>query len=132
MACIFSENLNLLRIDADSLTISFGSEKQISFLINGRDENLKYKIEMGSINKLCSFSRRSYCIIDCNSLSHFKCCGMQLTLNKRAGLDLERVILQFIRTRSFDKLLESCIPCRTSVDNDNVLIKTVPYGRRKF
>ena len=135
LKAIFSRSLQLLRIDADSLVINNISELSgvksainLQCLFNAGDEVLNYKIEMDKINKCCSFSKRSYTLIDAQSRTVLKACGLRISLHERYILDLEKTVKNFIQNKIFIKMLECAIPYQILENDKYFIITNIPYG----
>ena len=119
-----------MRIDSDSLTLCGERDWMEKFKRDSQTHTLAYKIEFENLYRVISFSKRSYAIIDQFGKTHLKCCGLQLTINKRCQMDLTNCVDNFIKKKEFSKLRKCTIPGQLEMNNCEGyrLIKNMPYG----
>ena len=102
-------------------------------MLSAHRPTLNYKIEMEGLEKVCSFSKRSYALLHSNKTAILKSCGLSLPISKRCLFDLEESVQQFVNRKDFTQIRYSaCIPTETIIDScNNVFLMNIPYGNQK-
>ena len=145
---IQSQNLLLVRIDVDSISICIidivKSLNSVQKIFSNVRDKLVYKVERNNLSRIVSYSKRAYTLECDTKYSLLKCCGLSLSFHERFNLiDFEKMYHSYrkeLSEKGYGYFPNNNPPCGVPMEREEIItesgkimsfLKCLPYGENK-